>query len=1156
MDELDASASSRLQQRFSDMALRDGAIGFQGVVNGDMHINQTLTDSRNNLAEAAFNSANKEHVPICLEGTRTDVLAQIRSWADGHGEKGLYWLKGMAGTGKSTIALTIAREYYDRGRLGASFFFVRGGGDLGSARRLPATISCQLEEISKPLKKAILEAAASSNSIDVMGLYYQWGRLVMEPLSTLPKGSFESPVLIVIDALDECDSKDDMALLIKLFAKVTALANINIRVLITSRPETPIALGFEAISDGTHRNLVLHDIEQSIVDQDIVAYYHHRLSKLRPRINIRADAIKKLVQRSHGLFIHAATVCMFIQEADILAEERLTSLLDNESSSTTAERALDHVYSTVLEQLLVTRLNIDESNSLRQLFCHIVGSIVTLSATMTVSDLARILTLPEVRVRSLIDRLHSVLDVPPPEQPERAVRLIHPSFRDFLLDPLRNRSETFFVGAQEAHGYLLNCCFSTMETELRRNMCDFEEPATRTQDVSKLEVNKKIHWPTQYACRYWVYHLGQAYIGHSELDKVAKFFQKSFLFWLETLAWVGRLSDALVMVSDLIELLPRFAESRLQSVDTEGRSFFSRLRSNKKLKSNHGQDALNITLQDVKRFLLFHSQTIQDAPLQTYCSAILFSPQASIARRLYSNEVPRWIQQQSMASRGWSRSLRVFEVGFSIWAVALSSSGGHAAIYGGPGHFVEIVDLGSNTQRVIRRLYDWDLGSLSFSPDDQTLLARSATTDRERTFRLFDVATGSEHLIPLRPEETVLAVGFSPHSTLVLSKSKGAPARLWNLDTAETLVKLDGITDGDRIADDDDLAYMMGMNFSPDGELLVARGRDTVQIWVMATGRTQQLAGDNVVFSNSSNLVALISYRDQPGGTGRHVCGISVWQFTGCWSKRCTLSGSGGSQWYKNSVVFSPNCGFIAGSSRGRACLWDTNSGKIKYRGGITYYHSCHIAFSPDSRLIAWGAADGQIRICRTDKSAKIGELDPTQAAFGSMRKIVFSPGGDTLTSVCGDYIQVWDTSGYLSDFDEANPASHLVLDGVQVTMSKDCKVVAAAYEAKVELWDAAAGSILRSFVAFGHADGPAGLALSPDGRLAAASFWRRSNGWHRNRLFQLWNVSTDSTQDFIAGGVAINLAISGGGGLITSLSSDGYHPTTTKSCLGRLKDS
>lgn len=65
--------------------------------------------------------------PTCLPDTRVDVLREIFDWADRQDNRCIFWLNGLAGTRKSTIARTIARKYSEE-HLGASFFFSRGGG--------------------------------------------------------------------------------------------------------------------------------------------------------------------------------------------------------------------------------------------------------------------------------------------------------------------------------------------------------------------------------------------------------------------------------------------------------------------------------------------------------------------------------------------------------------------------------------------------------------------------------------------------------------------------------------------------------------------------------------------------------------------------------------------------------------------------------------------------------------------------------------------------------------------------------------------------------------------------------------------------------------------------------------------------------------------
>lgn len=71
---------------------------------------------------ASFDSHIEEHNTRCLANTRVELQRQIKEWAKDSNGKPIYWLNGMAGTGKSTIARTIARSFANEGQLGASFF--------------------------------------------------------------------------------------------------------------------------------------------------------------------------------------------------------------------------------------------------------------------------------------------------------------------------------------------------------------------------------------------------------------------------------------------------------------------------------------------------------------------------------------------------------------------------------------------------------------------------------------------------------------------------------------------------------------------------------------------------------------------------------------------------------------------------------------------------------------------------------------------------------------------------------------------------------------------------------------------------------------------------------------------------------------------------
>lgn len=511
------------------------------------------------LSEAPFDAANKQHAATCLPDTRRDVLAQIRRWADRNGERRIYWLKGMAGTGKSTIALTVAREYSNKKRLGASFFFSRGGGDLASVHRFAATIAVQLTESSPELCRLIADAAASSRRIRGLSLYGQWEKLILQPLEQLGKNAFPHPLVIVVDALDECDNNDDVSLLFRCLAALVAVEGVDLRIFVTSRPDQPINLGFDSISNDAHQDFILHNIERSVVDQDLAAYYKHQLGQIAQTSRLDAallsdDTIQKLVQKACGLFIYAATVCRFVRAGGPLARDRLVYLISAERLPARAGTELDQMYMTVLEYTLSPTLDPGEMTRMQELFRRVVGAIVVLFDALSLASLSTMLDESKEDIASLLGSLHSLMDVP--EAKAGLIRLLHPSFREFLLDPQRCANSIFCIDAKTSHRHLFNCCLRILSGHLRQDMCDLRRPGTRVSDIPMSAVNKKVPFAVQYACRYWAYHLERSDVDSRELPSIADFLETRFLFWLETLALIGRLADGIAMVRLLETMLP------------------------------------------------------------------------------------------------------------------------------------------------------------------------------------------------------------------------------------------------------------------------------------------------------------------------------------------------------------------------------------------------------------------------------------------------------------------------------------------------------------------------------------------------------------------------------------------------------------------------
>jgi len=253
--------------------------------------------------QAAFNSAERQHDPTCLQNTRVGVLQEIRTWADEDGGR-IYWLNGLAGTGKSTIARTIAREYFEQGHLGASFFFSRGGGDISHAGKFFTTIASQLAKRSPSLKSYICSAVSENSDIMNQSFRDQWRQLILQPLLRVAGDPSSSSYLLVVDALDECEDENDIRTILQLLAEASS-KTVPLRIFLTSRPEVPIRHGFHQIPETEHQDFVLHSISPSIIDRDIWIFLEHNLRLIGQERCLDSNwpgeqVIKRLVHNASG----------------------------------------------------------------------------------------------------------------------------------------------------------------------------------------------------------------------------------------------------------------------------------------------------------------------------------------------------------------------------------------------------------------------------------------------------------------------------------------------------------------------------------------------------------------------------------------------------------------------------------------------------------------------------------------------------------------------------------------------------------------------------------------------------------------------------------------------------------------------------------------
>ncbi|KAI2864664.1 hypothetical protein CBS13152_11162 [Aspergillus niger] len=262
---------------------------------------------------AFFGSFEDQHEDECLAGTRTELLRQVQDWGRSS-DKCIFWLSGMAGTGKSTIARTVARMFKEDDMLGASFFFKRGEGDRGSAVKFFPTIVKQLAVHIPQMVPGIRKAIEDDPAIPGNSLRDQFNKLILQPLLTVDHGKVMKSTVIVIDALDECEPEEDMEIILDLLPEVETATNMAIRFFLTSRPEIPIRCGFDEIDKSKHQNTILQDLDEDVIKHDIALYLREEFSKIQQKRRHALppgwpgeEKIEAIAMIARPLFIFAAT---------------------------------------------------------------------------------------------------------------------------------------------------------------------------------------------------------------------------------------------------------------------------------------------------------------------------------------------------------------------------------------------------------------------------------------------------------------------------------------------------------------------------------------------------------------------------------------------------------------------------------------------------------------------------------------------------------------------------------------------------------------------------------------------------------------------------------------------------------------------------------
>ncbi|CAI7611660.1 unnamed protein product [Penicillium glandicola] len=379
------------------------------------------------------------------------------------------------------------------------------------------------------------------------------------------------------------------------------------------------------------------------------------------------------------LFIYAATVCRFIKDpAWSDPKGQLAKALEYIPTNPHHEMdSFDATYRPVLDQLIAKSQT--AQMSIVNEFRAIVGSIILLIEPLSASSLSRILNIPQSDVDRRLRTLHSVLSVP--VSAEAPIRMLHLSFRDFLINPEKSETNPFWVDERKAHAKLASCCIQLLSSHgnLREDICNLKAPGADREDLPAVVVNLKLPADVQYACQYWVYHAVESGDTLTDSGQVYRFLKRHFLHWLEALSLLGKISESVAMIRGL-----------------------------------------------------------QSLPI--YSSAIMLSPKRSNIRAIFEENIPPWITKLPAIDMDWGSWLFTLE-GHEDFVIGLTFSPDHKRLASCAADWMVMIwDVTTGeAKHMLHGHTDWVV-DLIWSPDGKTV----ASCSRDGTIRFGDPVIGEE----------------------------------------------------------------------------------------------------------------------------------------------------------------------------------------------------------------------------------------------------------------------------------------------------------------------------------------------------------------------------------------------------------------------------
>ncbi|EJD05297.1 WD40 repeat-like protein [Fomitiporia mediterranea MF3/22] len=674
----------------------------------------------------------------------------------------------------------------------------------------------------------------------------------------------QGPVVIVLDALDECGTEKTRRSLMESFWKALPELPKNFRFLITSRKEPDINRAF---SGRPHRILTVE--------------LEHGSEHYLPIPDDWQWKIDRLATAAAGLFIWASTAVKLV-DCDNPAP-KLKNLVSDSQHLTGLEQLYDSV-------LMTSGISFDDESS-QVRFSQVVGLILLSRSQLTDDTIDGLLGfLNDEPSRLILSRLQSVLVFTRGEP----IHFCHTSFHDYLVSAGRE-SDPWFIDIETQKKLIALRCFDVMRGILQFNICSIASSYIPNEQIPDLPDRIKASIPShlEYTCLFWSQHLLETPFSHVLLDELSEFLDEHLLYWLEVM-------------------------SLLEKVNIAGPALLHAMN----WVSSHNADVLSF-LRDARRMIIdyciyAHHFTIDTAYIRLFPSVCIegveFYKQIGVKQRSpllkklaghrgYVYSVAFSPDSTRVASGSYDRTIRIWdaEIGRAIFgpfkghkgyiqSVAFSPDGARV-VSGSNDKSIRILDV-ENGQMISGPMegHTGHVYLVAFLLDNPLVPQRPARGFGARA--LVESRQAVKHF--KGHKGAVLSIVLSPNGKHIVSSSADKTIQIWEIEIA----------------------------FSGDSTRVASGSADrTIRIWDAQSGEciSESFEGHtepvtSVAFSPDGKSIA----------SGSHDKTVRIWDI----ESRQVVSGpfEGHTNWVR-SVAFSPNRSrVVSGSNNNTIRIWDAES--------------------------------------------------------------------------------------------------------------------------------------------------------------------------------------------------------------------------------------